>query len=81
MLAWVLSLQGIYLAHMDPTVSRSFSVREASLRKRPVLEQVTALGSDIFNEDPLAGCSKRGHLTRRFLGVQSPTRYAQQEYA
>jgi len=29
-------------------------------KKRPVLEQITALGIDIFNEDPLAGCSKRG---------------------
>ena len=25
-----------------------------------MLEQVTALGTDVFNEDPLAGCSKRG---------------------
>lgn len=33
---------------------------KSDAKKRPVLEQVTALGSDIFNEDPLAGCSKRG---------------------
>lgn len=25
-----------------------------------MLEQVSALGSELFNEDPLGGCSKRG---------------------
>ncbi|CAE7172595.1 ppsC, partial [Symbiodinium pilosum] len=29
-------------------------------QKNAVLEQVTALGDDVFGDDPLVGCSKRG---------------------
>ncbi|CAJ1400495.1 unnamed protein product [Effrenium voratum] len=48
------------------------AAERADPKKRLVLEQITALGEDIFSEDPLSGCSKRGgwriHIAAGQLG-------------